>query len=267
MKLCKQKPQKAECVPHPHFLRWLFVWITTVSVSGQLLAETEPILPVVEANTFSIVARDPDTGELGVAVQSKIVGVGNIVPWAKADIGAVATQAFANTEYGPIGLELLQRGVSPERAIDLMLRLDPYREVRQVGILNAKGETAAFTGEKCQDAATHITGENFSVQGNLLTGKDVVQAIADAFEAAEGTLGERMIAALKAGQAAGGDKRGKQSAALLIVKAGWGYGGQNDRFRDIRVDDHETPIEELDRVYQLHQQMFPRPDAEREAGF
>ncbi len=213
----------------------------------------------VEANTFSIVAFDPATGELGIAVQSKIVGVGSVVPFAEAGVGAIATQAFANTQYGPVGLQLLRHGASPEKVVQMLTQVDPFREVRQLGVINAQGEGAAFTGEGCQPEAGHLVGEGFTVQGNLLAGKEVIPAMAEAFQNAEGELGARLIAALHAGQEAGGDRRGKQSAALLIVRSGWGYGGQSDRFRDIRVDDHETPIEELERIYELHKKMFPRP--------
>ena len=218
----------------------------------------------IEANTFSIVALDSETGEIGVAVQSKIVGVGAIVPWARAGVGAIATQSLANVRYGPVGLDLLQLGTTPEAAIQVMTSADPHRDRRQIGIVSAKGEAAAFTGNLCEDAAAHRVGEGYAVQGNLLAGEEVVEAMETAFLEAEGELGARLIAALRAGQAAGGDLRGKQSAALLVVREDWGYARLNDRFRDIRVDDHESPIEELARVYALHQQMFPRPDAGKE---
>jgi len=212
-----------------------------------------------DTSTFSIAACDPETGEIGVAVQSKIVSVGSIVPFAQAGVGAIATQAAANVGYGPAGLQLLKMGTSPEKTIELMTAVDPFRDIRQIGIVTPDGRAASFTGTECNAAAGHRTGKNYAVQGNLLADPKVIDAIADAFEKAEGELGARMIAALRAGQAAGGDKRGKQSAALLIVREGWGYGYMNDRYRDIRVDDHEEPIEELARVYELHKAMFRAP--------
>ena len=209
--------------------------------------------------TFSIVAVDPDTGEIGVAVQSKIVGVGSIVPFAKAGVGAVATQSFANTGYGPLGLLALQSDLDPDQTIKLLTENDPLHPSRQVGVISANGEAATFTGDNCHGWAGGLTGENYAVQGNILTGPEVVKAMAKAFEEAEGVLAERLIASLAAGQEAGGDKRGRQSASLLIVRESWGYGGIDDRFRDVRVDDHATPIAELERVYRLHRELFPRP--------
>ena len=209
--------------------------------------------------TFSIVAVDPDTGEIGVAVQSKIVGVGSIVPFAKAGVGAVATQSFANTGYGPLGLLALQSDLDPDQTIKLLTENDPLHPSRQVGVISADGEAATFTGDDCHGWAGGLTGENYAVQGNILTGPEVVKAMAKAFEEAEGVLAERLIASLAAGQEAGGDKRGRQSASLLIVRESWGYGGIDDRFRDVRVDDHATPIAELERVYRLHRELFPRP--------
>jgi uncharacterized Ntn-hydrolase superfamily protein len=209
--------------------------------------------------TFSIVARDPSTGELGIAVESKFIAVGAVVPWAKAGVGAVATQSFANTTFGPRGLELLAKGEKPDDVLSKLLEDDPNRDLRQVGLVNAKGQAATFTGKKCMAWAGGIVGEDFCVQGNILTGEPVVQAMAKAFKESKGDLGDRLIAALQAGQEAGGDSRGKQSAALLIVREGWGYGGFNDRYRDLRVDDHADPIVELKRVYDLHRQIFPPP--------
>jgi uncharacterized Ntn-hydrolase superfamily protein len=210
--------------------------------------------------TFSIVAIDRDTGEIGVAVQSRIVGVGAIVPWAKAGVGAVATQAFANVRYGPVGLAILELGSTPEQAIEMMTRADPEKASRQLGIVDATGAVATFTGEACQEWAGGLTGDGYAVQGNILAGESVVTAMAKAFEDTKGVLAERLIAALEAGQSEGGDKRGRQSAALLVVREGWGYGGLNDRFRDIRVDEHPEPIAELRRVYEKHRALFPRPD-------
>jgi uncharacterized Ntn-hydrolase superfamily protein len=221
--------------------------------------------PPQTISTFSIVARDPKTEEIGVAVQSKFVAVGSVVPFAKAGIGAVASQAWGNPRYGPIGLELLARGKSVDEVVGLMTASDPNREHRQLAIIGNDGNASIFTGRECMDWAGGKTGENYAVQGNLLTGKEVIHAMSLGFEEANGTLAERMLAALHAGQQAGGDKRGKQSAALLVVREGWGYGGLTDRFRDLRVDDHPSPIKELQRIYYLHRRIFPRPDQNLES--
>lgn len=215
--------------------------------------------------TFSIVAADPRSGEIGVAVQSRIVGVGAVVPWARAGVGAVATQALANVAYGADGLALLEKGESPGRVVAALVEADAGREKRQVGVVSAAGEAANFTGSQCLEWAGGRTGRGYCVQGNILAGEAVVAAMAGAFERTEGELSERLLAALEAGQEAGGDLRGKQSAALLVVREGWGYGGGNDRFRDIRVDDHPDPIAELRRVYRKHCELFPRP-VDREGG-
>ena len=213
--------------------------------------------PVVA--TFSIVAYDPDTKELGVAVQSKFIAVGSVVPWAKAGVGAVATQSYANTTYGPKALDLMSQGVEPEKVMSLLTDIDRKAADRQVGLVDAKGRSATFTGDRCNAWAGGIKGENFACQGNILAGEDVVKNMAKSFQESKGDLGERLIAALAAGQEAGGDSRGMQSAALLIVRDGWGYGGFNDRYRDLRVDDHAEPIKELKRVYDLHREIFPKP--------
>jgi len=214
--------------------------------------------PVVA--TFSIVAFDPDTQELGIAVQSKFLGVGAVVPWAKAGVGAIATQSFANTTYGPRGLELLAQGKTAQETVDELTKSDRARERRQLGIVSAKGDAATFTGSECMAWAGGQTGAHFCAQGNILAGEAVVEAMAKGFEESEGAdLGEKLIDALAAGQGAGGDKRGMQSAALLIVREGWGYAGMNDRYRDVRVDDHEKPIDELRRIYRLHKQAFQPP--------
>ncbi len=206
--------------------------------------------------TFSIVAFDEATGDLGIAVQSRFLAVGAVVPWAKAGVGAIATQSFANTTFGPEGLKLLEEGKSPQEALDLLLEKDEGRDQRQVGIVNADGEAASFTGKGCMNWAGGNAGVHYCVQGNILAGEDVVKAMGEAFEKSEGDFGERLIGALQAGQDKGGDKRGMQSAALLVVRDKGGYGGYNDRFRDLRVDDHQKPIEELLRIYRLHQQVF-----------
>ena len=206
--------------------------------------------------TFSIVARDPATGELGIAVQSKFVAVGSVVPWAKAGVGAIATQSYANTTYGPRGLELLAKGVAPDAVLQQLTADDPQRARRQAGIVDAGGKSATFTGSDCLAWAGGLAEENVCVQGNILAGEGVTAAMLKTFKESKGDLGDRLIAALQAGQDAGGDSRGKQSAALLIVRDGWGYGGFNDRYRDLRVDDHADPIPELKRVYDIHRGIF-----------
>lgn len=213
-----------------------------------------------EVHTFSIVAFDPVTGELGVGVESKYFGVGSVVPWAKAGVGAVATQARAKVSFGPDGLSLMEGGKSAREALDLLLDADPDAADRQVGMIDAQGRTAAHTGSNCSQYAGQIRGKNYSVQGNLLAGEGVLTAMAEAFEAAqkkEGTeLADWLLAALQAGQAAGGDRRGQQSAALLVVHAGGGPGGDNDRYMDLRVEDHAKPIEELARLRALHAEFY-----------
>jgi uncharacterized Ntn-hydrolase superfamily protein len=209
--------------------------------------------------TFSIVARDPATGELGVAVQSKFIAVGAVVPWAKGGVGAVATQSYANTTYGPKALERLAKGEAPAAVLEALTAEDPGKDRRQAGIVDAQGKSATFTGTKCNAWAGGLAEPDFCVQGNILAGEAVVQGMAKAFKEAQGDLGDRLLAALLAGQDAGGDVRGQQSAALLIVRDGWGYAGLNDRYRDLRVDDHADPIGELKRVYDLHRKIFPAP--------
>jgi uncharacterized Ntn-hydrolase superfamily protein len=202
--------------------------------------------------TFSIVARDPQSGELGIAVQSKFLAVGAVVPWARAGVGAIATQAWANTSYGPRGLELLAGGLSAAETLEKLLAGDAGREDRQIGIVGVDGAPVTYTGSQCFPWAGGYTGEHFACQGNILVGEDTVQAMGRTFEETTGLLCDRLVAALAAGQAAGGDSRGQQSAALLVVREGGGYGGFNDRFIDLRVDDHPDPINELKRLLQLH---------------
>ncbi len=210
--------------------------------------------------TFSIVGRDPQTGELGIAVESKFLAVGAVVPWAKAGVGAIATQAWANTSYGPRGLDLLASGLSAAETIAQLTNEDEGRASRQVGIVAANGEPATYTGDECFPWAGGHTGEHYACQGNILVGEDTVLAMARTFEQTAGALCDRLVTALAAGQAAGGDSRGQQSAALLVVRAGGGYSGFNDRFIDLRVDDHPQPIDELHRILQLHKLYLFRPD-------
>jgi uncharacterized Ntn-hydrolase superfamily protein len=212
--------------------------------------------------TFSIVGYDPEAEEWGVAVQSKFLGVGAVVPYAKAGVGAVATQSLANTAYGPEGLALIEQGYSAEEALKRLVEADPERDQRQVGIVDKNGHAATYTGDKCYDWAGGMTGPGFAAQGNILVGEETVRAMGDTFLKTKGTLAERLLTALTAGQKAGGDKRGKQSAALLIVRDKGGYGGFNDRALDLRVDDHPTPIKELRRIFDLHQLYFSRPRKE-----
>ena len=213
--------------------------------------------------TFSIVARDPETGDLGIAVQSKFLAVGAVVPWAKAGVGAIATQSWGNTSYGPRGLALLADGLSAAETMEQITVDDTNRASRQVGIVGASGAPATFTGDDCYPWAGGVVGEHYACQGNILVSGETVQAMARTFEETSGPLYDRLIAALAAGQAAGGDSRGQQSAALLVVREGGGYGGFNDRFIDLRVDDHPQPIEELQRILQLHKlYLFPPEPAD-----
>ena len=206
--------------------------------------------------TFSIVAFEPDTKALGVAVQSKFLAVGAIVPWARAGVGAVATQAMANFNYGPRGLDLMSRGKTADETVEALISSDDEREHRQLGVVDARGRAATFTGSECFEWAGGVAGEHYAAQGNILVGRETVEAMAETFEATPGDLAGRLLAALDAGQAAGGDSRGKQSAALLVVKEGGGYGGNNDRLLDLRVDDHPEPIRELIRIRALHTLYF-----------
>ncbi|TMD35806.1 MAG: DUF1028 domain-containing protein [Chloroflexi bacterium] len=210
--------------------------------------------------TFSIVARDPQAGESGIAVQSKFLAVGAVVPWAKAGVGAIATQSWANTSYGPRGLELLASGLSVQETLAQLIGEDDGRASRQVGIVGVDGQPATFTGDQCFPWAGGQVGEHYTCQGNILVGEDTVLAMARTFEQTTGRLCDRLVAALAAGQAAGGDSRGQQSAALLVVRQGGGYGGFNDRFIDLRIDDHPQPINELKRILQLHKLYLFPPD-------
>lgn len=203
-------------------------------------------------STFSIVAFDPKTKDLGVAVESRFVSVGAVVPRAEAGVGAVATQSFANTAYGPKALALLRRGVHPREAVKQLTSRDKMAPQRQIGIVDGRGRAASFTGNECFEWAGGVVGRNYACQGNILAGEAVVKGMARAFESTEGDLPVRLLAALHAGQKAGGDKRGQQSAALLVVREKGGYGGMNDRWIDVRVDDHPAPIDELTRIFNIY---------------
>lgn len=213
-------------------------------------------------STYSIVARDPETGDLGIAVESKFLAVGAVVPWARAGVGAIATQAWANVAYGLDGLDLLAAGKSAEEVVEILTGADEGRERRQVGVVDAQGRAASFTGPECNPWAGGLVGDGFCCQGNILTGPDVVEAMADAYRTTSGSFAHRLISALEAGQAAGGDSRGQQSAALYIVREGGGYGGGSDRYIDLRVDDHPRPIEELRRLVMLHRVYFQHDEAD-----
>jgi uncharacterized Ntn-hydrolase superfamily protein len=236
------------------------VHVIEVSMSSPLVIALSLLMTAASfaqnVATFSIAARDSITGELGVAVASRFFAVGTVVPWARADVGAVATQAFANTTFGWRGLELLQNGSTPEEAVKDLLSNDPEPDRRQVGIVGADGSSASYTGKGCNPWAGGRHGRNYAVQGNILTGEPVVAAMERAFLDTRGTLAERMYAALLAGDKNGGDSRGKQSAALIVVKKGAGYGGFTDRAIDIRVDDHPEPFKELGRLLDYAQMNY-----------
>ncbi len=204
------------------------------------------------AHTFSIVARDPESGEMGVAVQSHWFSVGSLVTWAEAGVGTVATQAMVEVRYGPLGLALMRAGKSAPEALAALLAADERHDLRQVAMMDAQGRVAAHTGARCIADAGHETGEGFSVQANMMACPDVWPAMARAYREAEGDLAERMLAALEAGQAAGGDIRGQQSAAILIVKPISTGQPWADTVMELRVEDHPEPIRELRRLVQLH---------------
>jgi uncharacterized Ntn-hydrolase superfamily protein len=208
-------------------------------------------MPPPRFGTFSIVAHERETGSWGVAVQSKFISVGSVVPWAEVGVGAIATQAAANVAYGPEGLALLRAGSSATEVVRRLTEGDSGKDERQIGVVDARGGAAAFTGKKCMDWAGHEVGDGFTCQGNILFGPAVVRGMARAYETTPGDIADRLLAALSAGQREGGDRRGMQAAALFIVRKGGGY-GEGDRWVDLRVDDHATPIEELKRVFKLY---------------
>jgi uncharacterized Ntn-hydrolase superfamily protein len=251
--------------------------LAVVALLQQPLAAPPDLLK--RAHTYSIVAYDSTTGDLGVAVQSKFPNVGGIVPWAKAGIGAVATQSLGNTAYGDEGLQLMAMGAMAPEAMRIVMRRDARASQRQVGMVDAHGNAASWTGDSCFDWAggrtlgadgqivtgakgAMIVGRHFAAQANIMVSDQTVKNMADAYVRATGSLADRLMAALVAGQAGGGDKRGMESAALLVVRANGGYLGANDRYIDIRVYDDTNPIRELQRLYRLHQLYFFQSRAE-----
>jgi uncharacterized Ntn-hydrolase superfamily protein len=218
--------------------------------------------PVVA--TYSIAACDLEAGHWGVATQSKFLAVGSVVPWAEPGVGAIATQAYANPRYGPEGLDLLRSGASAEEVVERLTSADTGRDHRQLGVVDAAGGSMTFTGGDCMDWAGGLAGPCFAAQGNILVGAETVSALAATFTATPGLpLAHRLVECLAAAQAAGGDRRGQQSAALLVVERDGGYAGLSDVLIDLRVDDHERPVDELARLCELHSLLFgktPRAD-------
>jgi uncharacterized Ntn-hydrolase superfamily protein len=263
-----------------HLSRWAFLCLTAslFTLHASRLSAQSPIVAPPHflklAHTYSIVAWDPTTGDLGVVVQSKFPNVGGIVPWARAGVGAVATQSLSNTAYGERGLDLLAEGATAEEALRAVMRSDTMLQDRQVGIVDARGNAASFSGANTFDwsggrvgapegkgsvaggKGQVLVGRMFSAQGNIIVSDQTVKNLAETFERTGGGLADRLVAALKAGQAGGGDKRGMQSAALLVVRKNGGYLGANDRFIDIRVYDAADPIAELERLLALHKLHF-----------
>ncbi len=214
--------------------------------------------------TYSIAACDLAAKQWGVAVQSKFLAVGSVVPWAEPEVGAIATQAYANPSYGPNGLALLREGLSASEVVERLTSDDEGRDERQLGVVDGQGKAASWTGPGCNDWAGHRTGPGYAAQGNILVGEETVAALATTFEAnTQLSLAQRLIECLAAAQAAGGDRRGQQSASLLVVQRDGGYAALSDILVDLRVDDHERPIQELRRIYELHFRLFglsPRED-------
>ena len=206
--------------------------------------------------TYSIVACDLDAQQWGVSVQSKFLSVGSVVPWAEPHVGAIATQAYANPRYGPNGLQLLREGLSAQEVVDRLTGEDEGRDHRQLGVVDGEGNAATYTGRECMDWAGGRTGTNYAAQGNILVSAETVDALAETFESGTGSLANRLIDCLAAAQAAGGDSRGQQSSALLVVQRDGGYAGLSDVVVELRVEDHERPIEELRRIYTLHDEIF-----------
>ncbi|HSX21399.1 MAG TPA: DUF1028 domain-containing protein [Gaiellaceae bacterium] len=215
-------------------------------------------------STYSIAACDLDAGQWGVAVQSKFLSVGSVVPWAEPHVGAIATQAYANPRYGPGGLALLREGLGAAEVVERLVDADEGRDERQLGVVDGHGGSAAWTGSKCNEWAGHRTGPGYAAQGNILVSAETVDALVETFQVTAGlSLPERLLECLAAAQAAGGDRRGQQSASLLVVKRDGGYGNLSDTLVDLRVEDHVRPIEELQRLYVLHDRLFGSTPRER----
>lgn len=219
---------------------------------------------MIKPSTFSIVGFDSEDSAWGIAVASKFPAAGAVVPWARADAGAVATQSYANTSYGPRGLEMMASGMSAQETLKALIADDEGRDLRQVGLVDKQGNSATFTGGQCFTWAGGISGDGYCAQGNILVGEEVIHAMAEAFETQTGALPERLMAALLAGDRAGGDRRGRQSAGLLVVKPEGGYAGFNDRWIDYRVDDHENPVPRLSELLELHHLYFEKSPPENE---
>jgi len=227
----------------------LFTLMAAAALAAAAVPRVSPIRPV---STYSIVARDPVTGDLGVAVQSHWFSVGALVPWARAGVGAVATQSMVEASYGPKGLDLMAEGNDAVSVLSTLLEQDPHADIRQVAMVDARGAAAAHTGGRCIPEAGHHLGQGYSVQANLMGPATVPEAMAKAYEKASGPLAERLVAALAAAEAEGGDIRGRQSAAILVVRAESTGQPWNDRLVDLRVEDHPQPIQELERLLRLH---------------
>lgn len=253
--------------------RLLFLAITSILAFALLLVSRHvPSHDDPFASTFSLVAVDLENGDVGVAVQSKFPNVRPVVPWAEVGVGAIATQSFVNVSYGSKGLALMRNGGTAEEALRILIANDSARHTRQVGIVDAKGNAASWTGNECFDWAggitggrlggkgTVVTGTGYAAQGNILVGRETVEAMARTFETTKGSLADRLVAALVAGGKAGGDRRGEQSAALLVKRKGAGYDGTTDDYIDISIYDHPRPLQELERLYALHRLYFFRTD-------
>ena len=244
-------------------LNFIFILLLSQVVTSQVYKSSEPLV-----HTYSIVARDSVTGNIGVAVQSHWFSVGSVVTYGKAGVGVVATQSFVNPSYGPKGLALMEQGLSPQQALDVLLANDTGEMFRQVAFLNTKGEVSTHTGSSCIEAAGHRQGKNFSVQANMMLNNTVWDAMANAFEKTKGDLSDRMIAALKAAQSEKGDIRGSQSAAILIVKDKATENSWEDIVMDLRVEDHANPVAELERLVKIQKayDFMNKGDLAMEAG-
>jgi len=235
-----------------------------LALRAQLANEGEASLALTVVSTYSICACDLEARQWGIAVQSKFLAVGCVVPWAEPFVGAIATQAWANPRYGPDGLALLREGLAADEVVESLTAADENRAHRQLGVVDGNGLAASYTGDACNDWAGHRTGEGYAAQGNILVSADTVDALAETFEAtAEKPLVNRLLDCLDAAQNAGGDRRGQQSAALLVVGPEQGYAGLSDVFVDLRVDDHGRPLEELRRLFGIHQELFGRTPRSR----